>query len=1020
MKKDYSYIKRSDISVLKATIDGKVLNVDPKDILSGSYVAKKVKSTAKKIRVAKIDSSKLRDKILNYAKKFYKKEYQEKLDPVYDSKVTTDDLDSFITCGLTEEMIMAFYCGFKSIMDIKSDGEFNYGFSGGIFTFQTEGGYIEKDIKRAIYNCENDVYELGFKYPTFNWKSAGMKMSKTEVIKSAEYEGWRNTKKQAILKIETFKVKTNFTVLAVKDIGEVVDGKTEARYGQNELLDPKKPLDLNNDYLALVSRNGKELFSLAKKLLSQTEGYVKDFDWLVQSKTFGAEMLTESKYKFAKGGLQKANAGAYIEMAEKVKEIAPKSVDSIDTKIANRVSKKSFAQRMSETGNEQYDNEQYSASNEFAKGGGIKKYLKIEGVKNYIDQKEELAKDLSSLNKDKKYYVIYNANIEAVEVIDQKFYDYFTGKKESVVGTKTFTILSIYLGGKRTPNNPSEYDKGGSTYTEGGEVGFFKIISEDTLNPYYLFQQYNNDDYVDDNVTLLNGTIDLKFKRQPKSETKPSNNLPYEVKRIIEEDFEYVSYGEMGSKKSMSLREGSWGDFYIEFKNLTLNELQEIVLPLSENVAERLEEKGIKGYGELGLNNYGQSIDIEVSEDSVKENDEYAEGGEIKTWKEGDKVMALMRGTKARGYQNAIITGIDKENGILTETDNPETLLGVYSKEEKLSDEIFAREIKSFPSSATKKEAKEKESSYAEGGKIYNVYILTSNNKMIFRRYPKKVTNKEIYQEYKKKGVEVKDTQIHFAKPIDFYETLRKETKKYIRKNMNDDVDIDNIFIGSKQKGNEYIATSIKGDTVSGSTFSITPKDLFEVKIKGKAYAEGGEVDFDPISYAKNAGKNAIDWMQELKNYAGENYDSLTAEEKDSIISELQMDYDFSHSFAKGGGLNDVRYIPIDAIEKVELKNGKIIENSFNEPIYSGLRVKGNKTADQIKRKEMEEKGQLSIFKKGGNLPSGAAYIPKSKVAKIYTEEGVFLGENLVGGVWYDNSKTKELIESARKRGLIK
>ncbi len=49
-------------------------------------------------------------------------------------------------------------------------------------------------------------------------------------------------------------------------------------------------------------------------------------------------------------------------------------------------------------------------------------------------------------------------------------------------------------------------------------------------------------------------------------------------------------------------------------------------------------------------------------------------------------------------------TGIDKENGILTETDNPETLLAVYSKEEKLSDEIFAREIKSFPSPATKKE----------------------------------------------------------------------------------------------------------------------------------------------------------------------------------------------------------------------------------------------------------------------------------------------------------------------------
>ena len=166
-------------------------------------------------------------------------------------------------------------------------------------------------------------------------------------------------------------------------------------------------------------------------------------------------------------------------------------------------------------------------------------------------------------------------------------------------------------------------------YAEGGDVQFFKSITENDFNPYYLFQQYNNDDYVDDNVTLLNGTIDLKFKRQPNSETKPSTNLPYEVERIIAEDFEYVSYGEMGSKKSMSLREGSWGDFYIEFENLTLNELQEIVLPLSENVAERLEEKGIKGYGELGLNNYGQSIDIEVSEDNVKENDEYAEGGSL-------------------------------------------------------------------------------------------------------------------------------------------------------------------------------------------------------------------------------------------------------------------------------------------------------------------------------------------------------------------------------------------------------
>ena len=59
---------------------------------------------------------------------------------------------------------------------------------------------------------------------------------------------------------------------------------------------------------------------------------------------------------------------------------------------------------------------------------------------------------------------------------------------------------------------------------------------------------------------------------------------------------------------------------------------------------------------------------------------------------------------------------------------------------------------------------------------------------------------------------------------------------------MNDDVDMDNIFIASKQKGNEYIATSIKGDTVSGKSFSLTPKDLFEA-IKPKSYKTGGAIE---------------------------------------------------------------------------------------------------------------------------------------------------------------------------------
>ena len=146
-------------------------------------------------------------------------------------------------------------------------------------------------------------------------------------------------------------------------------------------------------------------------------------------------------------------------------------------------------------------------------------------------------------------------------------------------------------------------------------------------------------------------------------------------------------------------------------------------------------------------------------------------------------------------------------------------------------------------------------STYAEGKEVYNAHILTNDNKLIHRRYPKKITHNEIYKEYKDKGVEIKDSQIHFAKPIDFFDKLREETKKYVRENMNDDVDSENIFISSMQKGNEYIATEIKGDTISGKSFTITPKDLFEVGFKGNSYAEGGYIEDKELNRELKKGK---------------------------------------------------------------------------------------------------------------------------------------------------------------------
>ena len=176
-----------------------------------------------------------------------------------------------------------------------------------------------------------------------------------------------------------------------------------------------------------------------------------------------------------------------------------------------------------------------------------------------------------------------------------------------------------------------------------------------------------------------------------------------------------------------------------------------------------------------------------------------------------------------------------------------------------------------------------------KGGKIYNAHILTDDNKMIHRRYPNKVTHNEIYQEYKDKGVEIKDSQIHFAKPIDFYDTLREETKKYVRENMNDDVDSKSIFISSMQKGNEYIATEIKGDTISGKAFTITPKDLFEITMKNNTkrnYAKGGKVKKFPISVQRRVDEinamlpKVLDSSNYPSTYAGSTMESYVVLKK--------------------------------------------------------------------------------------------------------------------------------------------
>ena len=153
---------------------------------------------------------------------------------------------------------------------------------------------------------------------------------------------------------------------------------------------------------------------------------------------------------------------------------------------------------------------------------------------------------------------------------------------------------------------------------KGGGVGeYWSEINESTLNerlPYDM-QDVNEDE------DLISGNIWIKFKKSPLE-------MPdYELKRAISEDFEYFGYGNQKPPKNVSLKDGSWGSFYIDVENLTLTEIKELLLNLPEQVQERLEDKKIKGYKDLGFDTYGQTLDLRVTQSEDEE--EYALGGGI-------------------------------------------------------------------------------------------------------------------------------------------------------------------------------------------------------------------------------------------------------------------------------------------------------------------------------------------------------------------------------------------------------
>jgi antirestriction protein len=178
--------------------------------------------------------------------------------------------------------------------------------------------------------------------------------------------------------------------------------------------------------------------------------------------------------------------------------------------------------------------------------------------------------------------------------------------------------------------------------------------------------------------------------------------------------------------------------------------------------------------------------------------------------------------------------------------------------------------------------------------------------------------------------------------------------------------------------------------------------------ISKSSFAKGGSV-----GNARTKGRESQNWEQELKEYAGENYNNLTAKEREEIISDMKKSYDKNYSYAKGGGLrkkenvyHESKYLTKEQWEKWNdyVKTGKIngkkVNNIYTVANHIGVGVSQiNAYEMEQKRKDMNSKyakggttdpkpsAQDILKRLGYNIPAPAEEVEEEKIIRGWVDD---------------------------------
>lgn len=375
-KVDNTYIPNKDVKELMVVLKNKLVKLKGDDILDGVYAKNSALKGAKKYS-KNVSAEELYTQLLDKAQELKEEDV---------TSMKKEDIQTLLDAGYDAKDIEIIYFGIRVLnpsIDMSYDESGLLGYSDEI---------IPRNIEQLVKAAKNNAYEIGLKYPEFNWKNIIKKynISKDGKDINGEELKWGNDT-------------TEYTVYTIFEGNKVVLGtstnKVEYKNGKKQperdyyKKDPQELADFTGGYWGLVTSSKEIMYDIANMILSQKSGYVKDINLFVNHLGgVDAKDLDKNDIKYEKGG--SLSNEEYDKLTREYDKLAALAEDAVGEE------KEEYKRELEKVAQKIHREERG-----YAKGGTVKYYDKeteyrIGRPTNYIEKEV-----LSKVNHDEELFV---------------------------------------------------------------------------------------------------------------------------------------------------------------------------------------------------------------------------------------------------------------------------------------------------------------------------------------------------------------------------------------------------------------------------------------------------------------------------------------------------------------------------------------------------------------------------------------------------------------------------------------